>query len=228
MAVSGEVAPQAEPQAPAAPAPSLPEGAVVLDKKEHDRLQAELRRAQKAVSDREAADAQREADERAAAAKAAGDFDSALAAEREEKAALQRQLADRDKRDAVRDEIAKRQLTGSKAQLVTKLAALDAVTETDTGLLDASAAVQAVIDDYPDLLGAPAEPEPQPDPIRRNGPAPPAPKGQAPFEGYIAEEEYGRVPQEIRLTPEFQKRVALSRPYWSKTFLASDLPKAND
>lgn len=240
MTVSGEN-PTSVPQTQTVPPqqPTAPD-VVQLDRKEHDRLQAELRRAQKALKDKEEAEAEARRQAAQKAAEERGDFETALKEEQKERERLKAQLAERDKKDAVRDAIAGVGLVGTKANLVRRLVDLSLVTETD-GVYDAQAAVQAVVDEYPDLFGTetseedPSQAEPTQRrvlrgaaPAVRRGAAPAAQHPAVPFEGYISPEEYAATPSAVRKTSkDFQQRVEASRPYWPKTISARDLPQAN-
>jgi hypothetical protein len=210
-----------EPQIDTPPVPPGPTSQVTIEKTEFDRLQAEARRATKALRDREAADESKRAQDAANAAAAAGEFNKALEIERAEKARLADQLALRDRKDSLQDEILRRNLSGSQARMLGRL--VDVSGES----FDPATAVEAVLAEYPDLFAPPAAPEISAPPVRRAGPVPPANPTSAPFAGYISPQEYDRFPHRVRLTPDFQQRVAASRPYWPTTFDARQLPTGN-
>src|SRR5262249_5668842 len=159
------------------------------------------------------------------AAKAAGDFDRGVREARERAEAAERKLQERDRKDAVRDEIDRRGFTGSKARMLMQLVGPKL---SETGF-EPGAALDAIVADYPDAFG-PRDPQPptppaeEPAPIRRRGPAPAQPPSGSPFEGYISPDDYQRAPQAVRLTPKFRERVEQSRPYWPDTFDARRLP----
>lgn len=194
------------------PTPSTGGDTVTISKAEHDRIQAENRRA---ATDR------RERERAALAETARQDRDAADAE------ALRNQLAERDRRDTLRDAIYERQFTASQSKLVLQLAdlsdaAFDAVTHIDT-----------ISAEYPDLFAAPAEtptpPEPrvpQPPSMRRAGPAPTPPQKNSPFEGYISPEDYNGYPPKVRLSAKFRERVELSRPYWPTHFNPHNFPQS--
>lgn len=193
------------------PAPTGGE-AVSLTRAEHDRLQAAARQLAKAERDRVAREAAEEARK---------------TREDETAQGLRDQLAQRDRRDTLRDEIDARQLTPSQRRLVMRLAD---VTDANFNAADAVDLIQA---DYADIFTAPAEAPasepsvPQTPPIRRAGPTPPAPRKNVPFEGFIAPDEYASYPQAVRLSPEFRKRVDASRPYWPTHFNPKAFPQSN-
>jgi len=185
---------------------------VTIDRAELNRLQAAARVAEKERKDRE---------RQAAADQARREREEA------DSQALRAQLAERDRRDTLRDEIAARGLTPSQSKLVLRLADL-----ADPGF-NAPSAVDAIVADYADVF-APTTPTPPPPApsfeqpgMRRAGPAPTSTQKGVPFPGFISPEEYGTFPQAVRLDPKFRERVEASRPYWPKTFRASDFPQSN-
>jgi hypothetical protein len=219
--VEAPKAPVAE--APVPPAePVTPPGTVQLTVEEHSRLQAEARTAKKRAAKLEEEKTSREAADAAEAARAAGEFDTALHIEREEAKRLREQLAARDVTDAVRDAILSQGFTGSRASGLQRLVNAKAIEVID-GVPDpdgVTAAVAATIEQYPDLFqtSAPASPAPEEEgaPMRRT-PGPAAPPN-ANLDGappdYVSPQEYVKTPHKVRITPEFRERVRKSRPHW--------------
>lgn len=217
-----------EPIAGAPPgAPAVPPGMVVLTQAEHNRLQAATR----ANAKREKAERERQDAERLKAAREAGEFDSALAQERERTNRLERQLVMRDVRDAVRDQISALGYSGSRATGLMKLVDLDGLMGDGAEMPDAdsvSAAVDATVAQFPDLFALPAADgdapaavtpgarPPAAKPARRPmGPAaPPDAKRSGLPADYVSPEEYSTTPHAVRHGLEFRERVRKSRPYW--------------
>jgi len=207
-------------QAPATPPSGETE--VKLSKAEHDRIQAENRRMRKELAKREEADQSAASRREIEEATARKDFDAALEVSRREQETLRRQLRDARAADALRDEIERRGVTGSRASAMRRLASQ--VEFDEDGFPDEESvrsAIDAVAKDYPDLFEAPSgdgeEPEAEETPRRRMrraaGPATP-PQQSAMPDGYVSPEDYERTPPHIRTSPEFQKRVRLSQPLW--------------
>jgi hypothetical protein len=183
---------------------------VTLSKKEHDRLQAEARRAAKALADRQKADQKRDEEARLAAQREAGEFDAALRDANKKAQEAEERAARAERRSEVADVIAQRGFTGSKASALAKLVGTDGT---------ADEAVEQVMQQFPDLFSAAATPpaDPKPKQPRVAGPATPS-RSQSTPEGFISQEEYASTPISIRLTPEFQRRAKESEPYWPAQF----------
>lgn len=116
----------------------------------------------------------------------------------------------------LRDAISARGLTGERAEVVRRL--VDQTAE------DIGAAVDATISGYAKML---ADPEPAPPPrprmVRKPGPTtPPAALGRTVLpKEFVTPEEFLATPRGVRMSEEFQKRVAASRPYWRIPFRRS-------
>jgi hypothetical protein len=193
---------------------------VTVSQAEYNRMQAETRRLRKETEDRkrreeEAASKQREED-----AKARGDFKAALA-ERDKRVLEAEARADRaEAKNRLRDEIASRGITGSKAGALMRLVDLDSLVGQDSAAV--TAAVEDAVLEFPDLFAAPPEPTPEPGRPRRPAPSSPPDSGQPQLpEGFLSMEEYSRTPIGVRHTPEFQARADKSKPYWPTSVPAS-------
>lgn len=221
--VSGAPAPSPDPSPAPAPDPTPAPAPLNVDPAEWNRIQAENRRLKKAAKDREETDARKKAEEDAAAAKAAGDFDRALGVKDDENERLRQQLQQRDARDAVVAEAAARGLNAEQGRALARLTDIAGVETDDLGEVRAdqvASAVDATLQAYPNMFqaapapGTPGDPPPA-RPRRGTVPGTP-PREPAKPEGFVTMEEYIATPQEVRLSPEFQKRVQKSRPYWPK------------
>lgn len=129
---------------------------------------------------------------------------------------LERELAERDVRDAVAAEARKRGFSEHQAAAVSRLVNTD-------GDQDAAARLDATLQLYPGAFTLPepepVEPEPTPRRRRQSGPSTPTesafnPAQFAPPAGYITPGEYLATPRDKRLTPEFRERVAKSEKFW--------------
>ncbi len=230
MPVSGQSDPEAQPNAapvtpvePAAAAAAVDDGTLVVDRSEHNRVQAENRKLRKDADKAKAVEEQRLHDEKQDTLKAAGKFDEALKSERDRSAGLELRLERQGAASALSDEISAQGFSGEQAAAIKRLANLSAVEFADGDPVQSSvaAAVQSVVQQFPSMFAAAAEPEPTvdgeaPRTQRRAGPAAPvaAANGAQKPAGYISREDYANTHARVRLTPEFQARVALSEPYW--------------
>ena len=215
----------------AAPAtPELPEGMVIVRQSEHDALQGDLRRTRKENATLKQADTDRQQKERTDAHAAAGDFDKAMGEERTARNAAESRASKAELGDAITDVLLTRSYTGEQARAIRQLVDRGAVEKDASGVPIAesvTAAVDAVVAQYPNLFSNTAPPPPdvpaQRAP-RRPGPATPAPGAMdGKPEGYISQEDYANTPQVVRFTADFKKRVELSEPYWEKHIHRSDL-----
>ncbi len=197
---------------------------------EHDAVQGDLRRIRKENATLKQADTDRQRNERTDAAKATGDFDTALGEERSATAAANARASKAELGDAITDVLLTRSYTGEQARAIRQLVDRESV-EMDTNgepvAASVTAAVDAVVTQYPNLFDNTAPPPPDTPAQRaprRPGPATPAPgvmDGKP--EGFISQEEYSNTPQAIRFTADFRKRVELSEPFWEKHINRSDL-----
>lgn len=222
MPVSGEV------EQPAA-APAVPEGFVLVKQTDHDSVQGDLRRTRKELATRKDADTARESKDRVDAAKAVGDFDTALGEERNITRAANARASKAELGDAIVDVLLSREYTGEQATAIKQLVDRDAVELDSNGVpvpASVAAAVDSVVERFPNLFN-PVKPEvPAADAKapRRPGPAtpPPGSEGVKP-EGFVSQEEYANTPRMVRYTDAFRARVALSEPFWEKHIHRSDL-----
>lgn len=201
--------------------PAEPE-TVTLTKAEHDALQANLRRANKRADTLEQQQEQRESEAREAKARAENDYEAAKREADARAEAAEKRAKQATARTAVQLHALRVLGDPEQAAALVDLAAIDAVQFGDDGQPTADSlelVVGGVKQRYPKLFGEAkpaassesAEPEtPAP------GPAVPASKPPA-VDGYISMQEYAALPQHERLTPEVQKRVDKSRPYWHRT-----------
>lgn len=211
---------------------ALPPGHLVLSEAEHNRLQAELRQANKRLAQIEEQRLARERDEKIEQERAAGRYDAAMAEERAARQKAEERAARLEKAQQLRDIITDRGLAGEKAAALRRLVDLEAE--------DIAAEVDATLAAFPNLFGA-ADPTPPPaDPAapparaaRRSGPTtPPAIGVQAGHkklpEGFVTPEEYLDTPLATRYGPEFQKRVEASKPHWPKKIPARTFASSNE
>lgn len=113
--------------------------------------------------------------------------------------------------------IASRGLRGDRAVALRKLIA-------DPGD-DIETAIDAHLAAFPTLF---AEPTPAPRMRRGLGPTtPPVHSGALARRpaGFVSREEYVATDHTTRMTPEFRKRVEVSKPYWPKAVSVSELPR---
>lgn len=213
------------PKAPAAPAAPAGDEVVSLSRSEHDALQARLRKAEKeADKARAAAEEQRAAQERAEAERK-GEYDRALALERERAEKIVARAREAALKATVLDRAVAKGLSATQARAAQRLLDRDAVTfaddEPDASSVDA--ALDAVMQEYPDIFtkaqangsqgGNQAHGQNRP---RNSGPVTPAnPAGRPPIDGYISPEEYASLPMEVRRSATVRARLAASRPYWA-------------
>lgn len=199
-----------------------PEGFALVTQAEHDRNAAELRRLRKMQADREKADADATAERARREAEATGNYQAALQAE-----AARRQLAEDQARqlaqkDALREAIMLKGYAGEQAAAIVRLANVSTIPVDSSGNADtgaAAAAVDGVLQQFSNLFkqgGAPVPNPTNPNPAQpRSAPAAPARQEPIPT-GFLSMEEYLATPVEVRMTPEFQKRVTLSQARWPK------------
>ena len=221
MTVSGEV------EQPAAPA--VPEGFVLVKQTEHDAAQGDLRRTRKELATRKEADEARERQDRADAAKAAGDFDTALGEERSITATANARASKAELGDAIVDVLLSREYTGEQATAIKQLVDRESVELDSNGVpvpFSVTEAVDSVVKRFPNLFNPekPAAPATDTRAPRRAGPATPPPESEgAKPEGFISQEEYTNTPRAIRYTDAFRARVAISEPFWPKHIHQADL-----
>lgn len=230
MPISGQQStdtPPADPTQTPPPAASLPAGHVAISQEEHNRLQAENRRLRKAQDEAERKREAQEAERQRQAAEEQGDYQKALEQERKQREAAEERLRRASVADALRDEISSRGFSGQKAAALRRMVdagsvQLDQDGEPNKGQL--MAAVDTVMTSYPDLFPAPSgaeeEPEVKPTPRKASAPATPPNSGGAQGD-LLTMEEYLSTPANLRLTPEFQKRVERSRHSWPSAVSAT-------
>jgi hypothetical protein len=201
-----------------------PEGGgdnVTLSKKEHDAAFGELRLLKEEKRKREEREADEEREAAQKKAKDEGDYEAAVELERDEKKAAQSKAQKIGVKLALSEAAEERGWSVAQRKLARKLIDVEKLDFDDEGepTVDSMKTVlDAVAEEYPDAFTV-AEPEPGDGEIEpgkkkaRKAPATP-PKGQKPFEGYVSPDEYMATPREVRLTPEFQGRVELSRAHW--------------
>ncbi len=136
--------------------------------------------------------------------------------EREQQArvAAEQRAARAERASKVHDAIEAAGFSGERAKLLARLV--------DPASTDLPAAVSGVVAQYPKMLAE----QPAP-PARRPGPPPAETTGRKMPEGYVSPAEYASTPMQVRYSEKFQQRVAVSRPFWAKTFRARDLPAAD-
>jgi hypothetical protein len=210
---------------PTAPPSGGPPGTVQLTTEEHNRLQADARTARRRADKLEQDAKAREDREAQEAAKAAGDFDTALRIEREKGERLEREATERDVRDAVRDHIIGLGYSGSRVTALQKLVSTTEIGEAHDA--DTIAAVVATtISQYPDLFIVKDDaPEGGSAPRVRRTPGPSTPPDDASRAAsdpdYISPQEYLDTPHAVRHSPEFRARVDKSRPHWPTSVSAT-------
>ncbi len=222
--------PPALPTPPAEP-PATPPAGVQVDATEWNRIQAENRRMRKEAKERKDADEARKAKEAADAAKAAGDFDKAIGIEREQNDKLREQLRQTKVAEAIGAAAASRGLSAEQVTAAKNLASIDGVQTDDLGEPNpdqVNAALDAAVGQYPNLFKAETPTEPTRQPRRGASPATPVVDASKP-EGFISMEEYAALPMDVRRSPEIQKRLAMSRPYYGgNTIPANSFAQANE
>lgn len=195
--------------------------AIKVDPGEWNRLNAQLRKLQADARKRE-----REAEERAhreeqERLKAAGEFEQAVERERQRAKKMERQLRERNVRDAVLESAAAQGFSAEQARALARLTSMGSIELDDLGEPrpdQVDAAVEATMAQFPNLFKSGGEPggesEPKPRRRRQSGPATPVRETGAPFEGYVSPEEYANTPRDVRMSAEFRERVAKSEPHW--------------
>jgi hypothetical protein len=225
MSVSGEVAAPPTVQVPAQP--ELPEGFVAVKQTDHDAQAGDLRRIRKENAALKQAKEDRDLADQAEAAKAAGDFDTALGVERDARKAADKRTSKALLGDAITDVLLARNYTGEQATAIKRMVDRDTVELSGGEPVAASvtAAVDAVVEQFPNLFNTEAPtPENAERPARRAGPATPPPGAQdGKPEGYVSPEEYQATPMATRYTDAFRARVEVSRPFWPKVIHRADL-----
>lgn len=225
MTTSGEHKPATPPATPATP--EVPEGFVMVSQKEHDATQGDLRRTRKELTTRKDADEARERKEQQDAAAAAGDFDKALGVERTATAVANARASKAELGDAITDVLLMRSYTGEQATAIKQLVDRDAVEVDSNGQPVAAsvvAAVDSVVERFPNLFNPAAPEPPAPRTPRTAGPATPSAEQQSGLpEGYVSPEEYERTPLDTRYSDAFRARVAISEPFWPKHIYRKDL-----
>ncbi len=223
MPVSGEV------EASPAQAPTqseLPEGFVAVKQVDHDAQAGDLRRIRKENVALKQAKEDRDLADQAEAAKAAGDFDTALGAERDARKAADKRASKALLGDAITDVLLARNYTGEQATAIKRMVDRDTVELDGSGepvAASVTAAVDSVVEQFPNMFNTEA-PTDTPKPARRAGPATPPPGAQdGKPEGYVSPEEYQATPMATRYTDAFRARVEVSRPFWPKVIHRADL-----
>lgn len=220
--------PPRKPETPATPEGSeVPEGFVLVPRKEHDAIQGDLRRTRKRLKDIEDEQEEKERRERVEAATAAGKFDEAVGMERQAREAAQRRADRAVIGSAITDYLLTHDFTGEQARAIKQLVDRDAIQMDDGEPVEDSvgAAVKAVLDRFPNLFKQREEEPTQPSkPGRRAGPATPPQdhRGGKPAD-YVSPEEYSETPIDVRYSPEFRERVKRSEAFWPKVIRRSDL-----
>jgi hypothetical protein len=218
---------------PAQPEFVLPEGMVLVEKATHDAQGGELRRVRKALSEREAADEEREREDREKTAREAGDFEQLAGIEKEKRGKLEARLRKAELGDALRDDISGRGYSGEKAAALKRLVDPDTVQYDSDGVpLQASlmAAVDRVITSYPSMFEQekPEAPADHGKPPRQPGPSTPPNAADALPTDFVSQDEYANTPWAVRRTPEFQERVKHSEHLWPSLVHRSEFQPAND
>jgi hypothetical protein len=203
---------------------TLPAGHVAVSEQDNNNTQAELRRLRKASKDREDADAEAEAAAKQEAAKAVGDFDTALGVEQGRTAAANAKLAEFEVRDQLRDEISAAGYSGEQAKALKKMVDVSAVQLVDGVPVDGAVAqaIKSVTEQFPALFKLDAGDETTTPAARRTAAAPSTPISDGERNGeYLSQEEYATTPWAERQTEEFQARVKRSEHRWPKVVNAS-------
>lgn len=220
------------------------QGTVELTQAEHNALQARLRKYEKAERERQ----EQERKQQEEALKAAGRWDEMVGKERAERERLEQELRRRDATDAVAAAATAAGYNPEQVNAIRRMVSADSIEVDAAGKpnqVQVERAVEGVTKQFPNLFRAqsqsaesveqsqavpaqqpqaPAQPQ-QPEPQKRPaGPpaSPPAPSNLP--AGYISPEEYSNTPANIRLSKEFQARVAASEPYWKEQGVFGNIP----